>query len=101
MDYSPGIQFETSLINMEESKEFTMNNKPKKINKSGAGVDPSSTHELLQRISLWGLQLERRINWPWGWGYLNPKQKRQQKMQHQMKRCNVWHQRPLGGVKIR
>ena len=25
MDYSPGIQFQTSLINMEEAKELTMN----------------------------------------------------------------------------
>ena len=26
MDYSQGIQFQTSLINMEEAKELTMNN---------------------------------------------------------------------------
>ena len=26
MDYSPGIQFQTSLINMEEAKELAMNN---------------------------------------------------------------------------
>ena len=30
MDYSPGIQFQTSLINMEESKEITMINQPEK-----------------------------------------------------------------------
>ena len=30
MDYSPGIQFQTSLINMEESKEITMRNQPEK-----------------------------------------------------------------------
>ena len=54
----PGIQFETSFINMEESKELTTNNQPKKCNKSGAGVDPSSTHELIQRISLLDLKLE-------------------------------------------
>ena len=29
MDYSQGIQFQTSLINMEEAKELTMNNQPK------------------------------------------------------------------------
>ena len=28
MDYSPGIKFQTSLINMEEAKELTMNNQP-------------------------------------------------------------------------
>ena len=30
MDYSPGIQFQTSLINMEEAKELTMSNQPEK-----------------------------------------------------------------------
>ena len=28
MDYSPEIQFQKSLINMEESKELTMSNQP-------------------------------------------------------------------------
>ena len=59
MYYSQDIQFETSLINMEEAQELTMNNEPKKSNRSGVGGAPSSTHGLLQRISLWGLQLER------------------------------------------
>ena len=27
-------------------------------------------------IARWDLQLERPINWPWGWAYLNPKQRR-------------------------
>ena len=36
MDYSPGIQFETSIINMEEAKELTK----EKSNKIGAGVAP-------------------------------------------------------------
>ena len=30
MDYSPGIQFQTSLINMEDTKELTMGNQPEK-----------------------------------------------------------------------
>ena len=34
-----------------------MNNQPEK-EKNGAGVAPSSTHELLQRIALLDLQLE-------------------------------------------
>ena len=92
MDYIQGIQFETSIINMEEAQELIMNNQLKKSNKSGAGVAPSSTHELLQRISLWDLQLERPNNQPWGWLYLNPKQRRQHKMQQQRKRENVWRQ---------
>ena len=30
MDYSPGIQFQTSLINMDEAKALTMKNQPGK-----------------------------------------------------------------------
>ena len=30
MDYSPGIQLQTSLINMEEAKELTVSNQPEK-----------------------------------------------------------------------
>ena len=30
MDYIPGIQFQTSFINMEEAKELTMRNQPEK-----------------------------------------------------------------------
>ena len=59
MDYGQGIQFGKSIINMEEAQELTMNSQPKKINRSGAGVAPSSSHGLLQRISLWDSQLER------------------------------------------
>ena len=65
MDYSQGIQFEISIINMEEAQELTMNNQLKKSNRSGAGVAPSSTHGLPQRIALWDLQLERPKNRPW------------------------------------
>ena len=34
MDYSQGIQFETSIINMEEAQELTMNNQPEKEKKT-------------------------------------------------------------------
>ena len=30
VDYSQGIKFQTSLINMEEAQELTINNQPKK-----------------------------------------------------------------------
>ena len=59
----------------------------------------ASTYKFPPRIYLWELQLERPKNWPWVWGYLNPKQRSQQMMQHQKKRANVWRQRPLGRVK--
>ena len=76
MDYSAGILFQTSIINMEQAQELTMNNQPEKCNKSGAVMAPSSTPELEQRIALWGLQCERQKKWPGGWRYLNPKQRR-------------------------
>ena len=59
MDYSQVIKFQTSLINMEEAQELTMNNQPRKINIIGAGVAPSSTYGFPPRIALWDLQLER------------------------------------------
>ena len=34
MDYSPGVQFQTSLIIMQEAKELTMNNQLKKAKKA-------------------------------------------------------------------
>ena len=101
IDYSQGIQFQTSIINKEEAKELTMNNQPKKSNRRSAGVSPSSTYGFPPRISLWGLQLEKPKNWPWKWRYLNWKQRSQQKIQQQRKRENVWRKRPLGRVKIR
>ena len=42
MDYSPGIKFQTILINMDEAKALTMNNQPGKstAKENGAGVAP-------------------------------------------------------------
>ena len=77
MEYSAGILFQTSIINMEQAQELTNNNQPEKWNISGAVVAPSSTPELVQRIALWDLQRERQKKWLWGWRYLNPEQRRQ------------------------
>ena len=52
MDYIPGMQFQTSLVNTEEAKEITMRNQLEKKQKNGIGVAPSSTYEFLPRISL-------------------------------------------------
>ena len=48
VDYSIGIRFQTSLINMDEAKALTKNNQLKKRIRSkedGAGVAPSSNFE--------------------------------------------------------
>ena len=100
MEYIPGIQFQTSLVNMKEAKSLTTRNQPERSNKSGSDVDPEITYELLQIIALWDLKLEGPKNWPWGWGYLNLKQTRQKKMHKQRKRANVWWKRPLGRLQI-
>ena len=65
VDYNQGIQFQTSLINMEDTKQLTTNNQPGKSNRSGANVAPSRTYGFPPRIALWDLQLERPKNRPW------------------------------------
>ena len=42
MDYSPGIQFQNILINIDEANSLTMNNPPGKPTekKNSADVDP-------------------------------------------------------------
>ena len=46
MDYSPGIQLQTSLINMDKEEALIMNNQPGKSidKKNGAGVSPYTTY---------------------------------------------------------
>ena len=63
----------SSTRKRHKNSQWTINRK--EINKSGAGVAPSSTHRLLQIIALWDLQCKRPKNRPWGWRYLNMKQK--------------------------
>ena len=51
MDYSPGIQFQMSIINMYKAKALIMNNQPRKPTdkKNGAGVAHWSTYISPQR----------------------------------------------------
>ena len=46
-----------------------------------------------------GLSIRKAKNWPWGWVYINPKQRSRQKMNQKRNRENFWRQRPLGRVK--
>ena len=62
VDYSPGIHFQTSLVDMDEAKSLTKKNELEKriISKEdGAGVAPSRTYELPQMTSLWGFLIEK------------------------------------------
>ena len=64
MDYSPGIQFQTGLINMDEAKSVTMNNQPGKstYKKNRAGVAPQSTNVSPQRNSHQGYLTKTQKN---------------------------------------
>ena len=89
MDYSPGICFQKSLVNMYKAKALTKNNQLGKRIRSkndGASVAPSSTYELPQMIALWVFLVKRPKNCPWGWGYLYPRQRMQNNMQEKSKR---------------
>ena len=91
MEYSQGIQFQTSLINMEEAKEITMNNQ-KKLCRCG-----SVKHlHIFSKDCPVGIAIRNAKNRPWRWRHLNPKQTRHQKMQKKRKTENVWQQRPQG-----
>ena len=75
MDYSKGIQFQISLVNMEEAQELTMKNQQKQC-KCG------SVKHL--RISFKdcpvGLAIRKAKNRPWRRRHLNWKQRSHQKM---------------------
>ena len=97
--YSPGIQFQTSLIIMEEAKELTIRNQPEKKQQKRYQCGSIKHLQLSSKDCPVGLAIRNAKNWPWVWVYLNMKQRRRQKMQQQSKRANVWRQRPLGRVK--
>ena len=73
MDYSAGIRFQKSLVNMEEAKLITRKNQMGKRIRSkeeNSGVAPPSTYELPQMIYLWGFIIIRPKSQPWKWGFL-------------------------------
>ena len=54
MDYSPGIIFQTGIINTDKANTLTMNNQPIKSTDKGkgAGMAPQSTYVSPQRIDI-------------------------------------------------
>ena len=81
VDYSPGVNFQTSLINMEEAKELTMSNQPERKQKKRYRCGSIKNLRGSSKDCPVGLSIRKAVNCPWGWGYLNLKQRRQQKMQ--------------------
>ena len=80
MDYIPGINFQTSLINMEEAKELTMSNQPEKKQQKRCRCGSIKELRVSSEDFPVGLSIRKAKNGPWGWGYLNPKQRRQHNM---------------------
>ena len=81
VDYSPGIKFQTSLINMEDAKELTMRNQPERKQKNRYRCGSIKHLRSSSKDCPVGLAIRKAKNCPWGWGYLNLKQRSQQKMQ--------------------
>ena len=94
MDYSPGICFQTILVNTKKIKsthqEQSTGKKQIRIKEDGADVAPSSTYELPQMIALWGFLIKRPKDRPWEWGYLYPRYIRQQNMYQHSRKKIVW-----------
>ena len=91
--YSPIIRFETSLVDMDKAKSLNTSNKPEKSNhrKQRRYRCGSIKHlRIASKDCPAALAIRKAQKRPWGWGYLNMRQKSHHNMQHQRKRENVW-----------
>ena len=68
IDYSPGMQFQISLINMDKSKEITMNNQPVKSTDTGKRCWCGSLENLLitSKESPIGISYQNAKKRAWG-----------------------------------
>ena len=98
MDYSPGIQFQTSIINMKEAKELTMSNQSEKKQKKRCRCGSINHLQVTSKDYPVVLAIRKAKNLALGVGLSQYKAKKAQQMQPQKKRANVWRQRPLGRV---
>ena len=89
MEYSPGIQFQTILINMEEAKALTTSNHMVKKQPNWCWCGSINHLQVTSKYFLVGLEIGKAKIWPWGWGYLNTDKIMQQNIQQQRKRANV------------
>ena len=96
MDYSAGIRFQTSLVNMDKSKALTKNNQLGKTNQKQERQCQCGSIKHLRIASNYspvGISYQKAKNWPWGWGYLYLRQITQKKKQKHIKREIVWRKR--------
>ena len=98
MDYSQGIQFETSIINMEEAQELPMKNQPKNQQKR-CWCGSIKHSRVTSKDCPVGLTIRKSKKSALGMALSKSEEKRQQNMHQQRKRENVWRKRPLGRAK--
>ena len=99
VDYSQGIHFETSLINMDEAQELTMNTEPKINLQKWCWCDSINHSRVTSKDCPVGLANRNDQKPTLGMVIVNPKQIRQHKMQHNRRRVIVYCQRHFGRVK--
>ena len=68
MDYSPGIQFQKSPINMEEAKELTMSNQPEKKQQTWCLRGPIKHLQVTSKDCPVGLAIRKAKNLALGMG---------------------------------
>ena len=82
MEYSTGMEFQTSIINMDKSKSITMNSRPGKSEYKKKTVLVWILRALAYHLK--GIpyrdSLPKRRKSPCRWVFLNKKRRRQQKM---------------------
>ena len=66
VDYSPGIQCQPSLMNMEEAKELTMINQPEKKQLKRCRCGFIKQLRVFSKDCPVGLAIRKAEHWPWG-----------------------------------
>ena len=80
MDYNPGILFETSIVNMDKGKELTNINQLEKSNprqQKRSRCGPVKHLQITSKDFHVELALRKETTWPWGWDYINKRQRSQ------------------------
>ena len=71
MDYSPGIKFQTRLINMDGAESPTMSNQMEKKQQKRCRCGSIKNLRVTSKDLPVGLAIRKSKNRPWVWGYLS------------------------------
>ena len=99
MDYSPGIQVQTSLINMEEAKSLTIRNQPDMKQQEWCRCGSIKHLQVTSKYCPVELAIIKAKKLALGVGLSESKAKMQQKMKQQRKRENLCRKSQLRMVK--